>query len=94
MPFHAPGLDLLARANAIVRAGGFVVTNVDASVLLERPKLVPHLDEIRGRIARVLGLPIDRVGVKGKTHEGLGAIGRGEAIAAHATAMVTPEDRR
>ena len=47
----APGVDLLARANGIIRAGGFVVTNVDASVLLERPKLVPHLDEIRGRIA-------------------------------------------
>jgi 2-C-methyl-D-erythritol 2,4-cyclodiphosphate synthase len=90
----APGLDLLARANAIVRAAGFVVTNVDASVLLERPKLLPHLDEIRGRIARVLGLPVDRVSVKGKTNEGVGAIGRGEAIAAHATAMVTPEDRR
>jgi 2-C-methyl-D-erythritol 4-phosphate cytidylyltransferase / 2-C-methyl-D-erythritol 2,4-cyclodiphosphate synthase len=90
----APGLDLLARANATIRAAGFVVTNVDASVLLERPKLLPHLDEIRGRIARVLGLPIDRVSVKGKTNEGVGAIGRGEAIAAHATAMVTPEDRR
>jgi 2-C-methyl-D-erythritol 4-phosphate cytidylyltransferase / 2-C-methyl-D-erythritol 2,4-cyclodiphosphate synthase len=90
----APGLDLLARANATIRAAGFVVTNVDASVLLERPKLLPHLDEIRGRIARVLGLPIDRVSVKGKTNEGVGAIGRGEAIAAHATAMVTSEDRR
>jgi 2-C-methyl-D-erythritol 4-phosphate cytidylyltransferase / 2-C-methyl-D-erythritol 2,4-cyclodiphosphate synthase len=90
----APGLDLLARADAIVRAAGFVVTNVDASVLLERPKLAPHLDEIRGGLARVLGLPIDRVSVKGKTNEGVGAVGRSEAIAAHATAMVTPEDRR
>jgi len=90
----AAGLDLLARASAIVRAAGFAVTNVDVSVLLERPKLAPHLDDIRARLARVLGLPVDRVSVKGKTNEGVDAVGRGEAIAAHAIAIVAPEDRR
>ncbi|MGE5836306.1 MAG: 2-C-methyl-D-erythritol 4-phosphate cytidylyltransferase [Acidobacteriota bacterium] len=90
----AAGLDLLARASAIVRAAGFAVTNVDVSVLLERPKLAPHLDDIRARLGRVLGLPVDRVSVKGKTNEGVDAVGRGEAIAAHAIAVVAPEDRR
>lgn len=90
----AAGLDLLARASAIVRAAGFAVTNVDVSVLLERPKLAPHLDDIRARLARVLALPLDRVSVKGKTNEGVDAVGRGEAIAAHAIAIVAPEDRR
>jgi 2-C-methyl-D-erythritol 4-phosphate cytidylyltransferase / 2-C-methyl-D-erythritol 2,4-cyclodiphosphate synthase len=90
----AAGLDLLARASAIVRAAGFTVTNVDVSVLLERPKLAPHLDDIRTRLARVLGLPVDRVSVKGKTNEGVDAVGRGDAIAAHAIAIVAPEDRR
>lgn len=90
----AAGLDLLARASAIVRAAGFAVTNVDVSVLLERPTLAPHLDDIRARLARVLALPVDRVSVKGKTNEGVDAVGRGEAIAAHAIAIVAPEDRR
>lgn len=90
----APGLDLLARARAILRAAGFAVANVDATVVLERPKLVPHLDGIRAALAGVLGLPVDRVSVKAKTNEGVDAVGRGEAIAAHATALVWPEDRR
>ncbi len=90
----APGLDLLARACAILRAAGFAAANVDVTVVLERPKLAPHLDDIRARLAAVLGLAVDRVSVKGKTNEGVDAVGRGEAIAAHATALVVPEDRR
>jgi len=67
---------------------------VDVTVLLEKPKLVPHLDDIRSALAGVLGLAVDRVSVKAKTNEGVDAVGRGEAIAAHATALVWPEDRR
>ncbi|HYN08207.1 MAG TPA: 2-C-methyl-D-erythritol 4-phosphate cytidylyltransferase [Vicinamibacterales bacterium] len=91
---NAAGLDLLAHACAILQEAGLVVTNADVTVVLEQPKLAPHLDEIRARLAGVLGLPIDRVSVKGKTNEGVDAVGRGEAIAAHAIALVAPGARQ
>jgi 2-C-methyl-D-erythritol 4-phosphate cytidylyltransferase / 2-C-methyl-D-erythritol 2,4-cyclodiphosphate synthase len=84
----APGLDLLGRAVEIVRARGWRVSSVDVTVILERPKLVPHLEEIRARLATVLGVGADRVSVKAKTNEGVDAVGRGEAIAAHAVAVL------
>jgi 2-C-methyl-D-erythritol 4-phosphate cytidylyltransferase/2-C-methyl-D-erythritol 2,4-cyclodiphosphate synthase len=89
----APGLDLLARACGVLRAAGFSVTNVDATVVLEQPKVAPHLDDIRSRLAGVIGLALDRVSVKAKTSEGVDAVGRGEAIAAHATALVSSGGR-
>jgi 2-C-methyl-D-erythritol 4-phosphate cytidylyltransferase/2-C-methyl-D-erythritol 2,4-cyclodiphosphate synthase len=84
----ASSLDLLRRAVAIVRAQGLAVGNVDATVILERPKLAPHVDKMRATLAEVLGVTIDRVSIKGKTNEGIGEIGRGEAIAVHAIALV------
>jgi len=85
----APGLDLLRRAVAIVREQGWTVSSADVTVILERPRLAPHLDEIRRRLAEVLGVEVDAVGAKGKTNEGVDAVGRGEAIAAHAVAVLT-----
>ncbi len=86
----APGLDLLGRAVGAVGAAGFAVENVDVVVLLERPKIGPHVAAIRASLAGVLGIDETRVSVKGKTHEGVDAVGRGEAIAAHAVALVRP----
>jgi 2-C-methyl-D-erythritol 4-phosphate cytidylyltransferase/2-C-methyl-D-erythritol 2,4-cyclodiphosphate synthase len=85
----APGLDLLARAVAIIGGLGWAVSNVDVTVIVERPKLAPHIDSIRERLAAVLGVAIDRVSVKGKTNEGVDAVGRGEAIASHAIAVIS-----
>ena len=90
----AAGLDLLGRAVTIVAGHGWSVTNVDATVLLERPKLVPHLADICEALARVLGVPPDRVSVKGKTNEGQDAVGRGEAIAAHVVAVIGARSAR
>jgi 2-C-methyl-D-erythritol 4-phosphate cytidylyltransferase / 2-C-methyl-D-erythritol 2,4-cyclodiphosphate synthase len=84
----ASSLDLLRRAVEIVREQGLAVGNVDATVILERPKLAPYIDTMRATLADVLGVSIDRVSVKGKTNEGVGEIGRGEAIAVHAIALV------
>jgi 2-C-methyl-D-erythritol 4-phosphate cytidylyltransferase/2-C-methyl-D-erythritol 2,4-cyclodiphosphate synthase len=84
----AAGLDLLQRAVAIVRARGWDVANADATVILERPKLAPHIGAIRERLAAALGVSVDRVSVKAKTNEGVDAVGRGEAIAAHAIAVL------
>jgi 2-C-methyl-D-erythritol 4-phosphate cytidylyltransferase/2-C-methyl-D-erythritol 2,4-cyclodiphosphate synthase len=84
------GLDLLGRSVAILAERGWRPANVDVTVILERPKLVPHLQAIRRNLAAVLGLDIEQVSVKGKTNEGVDAVGRGEAIAAHAVAMLVP----
>lgn len=84
----ASSLDLLRRAVEIVREQGLAVGNVDATVILERPKLAPHIDRMRAALADVLGVTPDRVSIKGKTNEGVGEIGRGEAIAVHAIALV------
>ncbi|MCC7008746.1 MAG: 2-C-methyl-D-erythritol 4-phosphate cytidylyltransferase [Acidobacteria bacterium] len=86
----AAGLDLLRRAVEIVAEAGWVPASVDVTVILERPKLAPHADEIRVRLAGTLGVPIGAIGLKAKTNEGVDAVGRGEAIAAHAVAVILP----
>jgi 2-C-methyl-D-erythritol 4-phosphate cytidylyltransferase/2-C-methyl-D-erythritol 2,4-cyclodiphosphate synthase len=84
----ASSIDLLQRAAAMVADGGFEVVNVDAIVVLERPKIAPYRDAIRAGVAGALRIPLERVSVKGKTNEGVDAVGRGEAIAAHAVALL------
>lgn len=88
----AAGLDLLGRTVQMVRDRGFRISNIDVVVLLERPKIAPHADEIRRRLAEVLGVGVDRVSLKGKTNEGVDAVGRGEAVAAHAVALLHHAD--
>jgi 2-C-methyl-D-erythritol 4-phosphate cytidylyltransferase/2-C-methyl-D-erythritol 2,4-cyclodiphosphate synthase len=85
-----PGLDLLAKAAAIVRSAGWVVSNVDATIVLERPKLAPHIPAMRDALARALAITPEAVGVKAKTNEGVDAVGRGEAIVAHAAVILAP----
>lgn len=85
---NAPGLDLLSRALVEVRARGWRIVNVDVTVILETPKLSPHVGEIRRRLSEVLGVGVDAVSVKGKTNEGVDAVGRGEAIASHAVVLL------
>ncbi len=84
----AAGLDLLARSLAILGEHGFRVASADVTVVLQAPRVSPHVAAIRERLAGVLHLPIDRISVKGKTNEGVDAVGRGEAVAAHAVAVV------
>jgi 2-C-methyl-D-erythritol 4-phosphate cytidylyltransferase/2-C-methyl-D-erythritol 2,4-cyclodiphosphate synthase len=81
-------IDLLRRASAIVKAQGYAIANVDVVVIAERPKLAPFLDQMRANVAGAIGVAIDAVGIKGKTNEGLGELGRGEAIAVHAVALI------
>ena len=84
----ASSIDLLRRAAEIVGERGLEVGNVDASVIAERPKLAPFVDAMCANVAHALGIPADRVSIKGKTNEGVGALGRGEAIAVHAIALL------
>jgi 2-C-methyl-D-erythritol 4-phosphate cytidylyltransferase/2-C-methyl-D-erythritol 2,4-cyclodiphosphate synthase len=84
----ASSLDLLARAAALIASQGLQVGNVDVTVVLEKPSLSGHVDAMRANVARAIGVQPGRVSIKAKTNEGADAIGRGEAIAAHAVALV------
>jgi 2-C-methyl-D-erythritol 2,4-cyclodiphosphate synthase len=84
----ASSVDLLRRAVAIVRDRGFTVGNVDVVVIAERPRLGPYIDAMRATIGGILGVAPGRVSIKGKTNEGLGELGRSEAIAVHAVALL------
>ena len=84
----ASSVDLLRRACARLAEEGLGVGNVDVTVVLERPKIKEHIAAMRDRLAAAMGVDVARVSIKGKTNEGVDAIGRGEAIAAHAIALV------
>lgn len=85
----ASSIDLLRQAVALVRDAGYRVVNVDVVVILERPKISPFIDRIRGSVSAALDIEPERVSVKGKTNEGVDAVGRGDAIAAHAVALLS-----
>ncbi len=76
------------RAVEVLEASGWRLVNIDSTVVLERPRLAPHIDDIRASIAAALGLTADAVSVKAKTHEGVDAAGRLEAIEAQAIVLV------
>ena len=85
----ADSQDLLREALRLVREAGWMPVNVDATLIAEAPRFAPHVPRMRERIAACLGIPLDAIGVKATTNEALGAIGRGEGIAALATATLT-----
>jgi 2-C-methyl-D-erythritol 4-phosphate cytidylyltransferase/2-C-methyl-D-erythritol 2,4-cyclodiphosphate synthase len=84
----ANSLELLRQAVALVRQSGFRVVNLDVVVILERPKIARFVDRIRETLAAALQVDARAVSVKGKTNEGVDAVGRGEAIAAHAVVLL------
>lgn len=81
-------LHLLNVSAARLRDEGFAIANVDVTIIAERPKLLPHVESMRANIAAALTVAVDRVSIKAKTNEGLDATGRGEAIVAHAVALI------
>ena len=84
----ANSIGLLSRAAARVRGRGYEVMNVDVVVIAERPKIAPFIESMRAGVAEALGIPVDQVSIKGKTNEGVGELGRAEAIAVHAVALL------
>lgn len=84
----ANSITLLERAAGIVRTAGFAIANVDAVVIAEMPRLSPYVEKIRTRLADAMGIDISAISVKGKTNEHVGALGRNEAIAVHAVALL------
>lgn len=84
----ADSRELLRRAVQRVGADGWRVHNIDATVIAERPKIAPHVEAMRTAIAACTGVTAQAVNVKGKTAEKLGALGRGEGIAAQAVVLL------
>lgn len=84
----ADSIDLLRRATARVREAGLRPANVDVTVICEAPRIAPHVDAMRARLAAALGVDPGAVSVKATSNEGMGWIGRGEGVAALAVAMI------
>ncbi|HVN69883.1 MAG TPA: 2-C-methyl-D-erythritol 2,4-cyclodiphosphate synthase [Candidatus Binatia bacterium] len=84
----ADSMELLERCAAAVRDAGFAIVNVDATVVVERPKLAPHVEAMRANVAARLGVDVGAVGVKAKTSEGMGYTGDGSGLAVHAVALI------
>ncbi len=81
-------LAILQRVGEILAEKKCRIVNVDATLIAEAPKIGPHLEAMRGKISAVLGIDVLRVGIKATTNEGMGALGRGEGMAALAVASV------
>ncbi len=81
-------VELLVQVMGRLRAAGWQVVNVDAVIVIERPKLAAHVDGMKSILGPVLGLESPDLGIKAKTNEGLGPVGAGEAVACWATVLI------
>lgn len=86
----APSTIFLEKIAPMIRHSGREIANVDASLVAEEPKILPHLEPMKETIARALGIDPSQVGIKATTNETMGFIGRGEGIAAMAVACLVP----
>ena len=84
----ADSLALLAEATRRVRAAGWQIGNVDATVIAQAPRLAPHIAAMRQRVAGALGVALDQVSIKAKTAEKMGPVGHGQAIEARAVCLI------
>jgi 2-C-methyl-D-erythritol 2,4-cyclodiphosphate synthase len=81
-------LALLARVKELLTGASWSIGNIDVTVILERPKIAPHIAAMRAAIAPVLGIAEDAISIKATTSEGLGFVGEGRGAAAHAVALL------
>jgi 2-C-methyl-D-erythritol 2,4-cyclodiphosphate synthase len=88
----ADSLVLLDKVHGLIQAQGWQISNIDSVIVAERPKLKPHIATMRDRLATVLQLQPDQVGVKATTNETLDAVGREEGIAAYAVVLLVGSD--
>jgi 2-C-methyl-D-erythritol 2,4-cyclodiphosphate synthase len=84
----ADSIELLRRVVAQLGDAGYRLGNVDATVVAQRPRMAPRVQEMRSRLAEALGVDVSQVSVKATTTDGLGAIGRAEGLAAQAVALL------
>jgi 2-C-methyl-D-erythritol 2,4-cyclodiphosphate synthase len=79
---------LLGRVCAELSKRRFAISNLDATVIAERPKIYPHLAEMKAMLAKTTHVPVSNIGLKATTNEGIGSLGAGQAIAAHAVVLI------
>ena len=87
---NASSLMFLRRAQELLDQAGYRIVNLDSTISLERPKLAPLIPEMKEKLAEALGIGAQQVSIKAKTGEGLGAVGKGEAIRADAVVLIEP----
>jgi len=83
-----PGRVLLEKVQKLITDAGYSIVNIDGTIVAQKPKLAPHIEEMRKAISDVLQIDISQVGIKATTEEGLGITGTGDAMAAHAVVSV------
>lgn len=84
----ANSLELLKLVNHLIHEKGYLIGNIDAVIMAEKPKMLPHIPAMRANFAAALGIPEDAINIKATTTEGLGFVGREEGIAAQAVAYL------
>ncbi len=85
----AASLQLLQKVKELLEQGGFLIENIDATIIAQAPKMRPYIDTMREKIAEALDIDVRQVNVKATTEEGLGFTGTGEGISAQAVCMLT-----
>ena len=84
----ADSILLLSEAGKILKNKGFKILNIDSTIIIQKPKMAPHIDKMRQNIANALGLPMSDISVKAKTNEGMDAAGKEEAVQAYAVILI------
>ena len=84
----ADSIELLQKVVSVLKSKRYIIENIDATVIAQRPKLAPYIDEMRENIAKACGMEADWVSIKATTEEGLGFTGSGEGIASMAICLI------
>lgn len=88
----ADSLVLLSEVASLLKSKGYSIVNIDATIIAQKPKMRPYIDEMRRNIASACGVDIDCISVKATTEEGLGFTGSGEGISAHSVCLISAEN--
>lgn len=83
--------EILMKCSEELRRNGWKVANIDVMIIAEEPKIAPHIESMKKVMGQSLGIAIAQLGIKATTNEGIGDIGRGAGIAAHAVALIAKE---
>jgi 2-C-methyl-D-erythritol 2,4-cyclodiphosphate synthase len=86
----ASSIELLKKVGEIIENEHYVISNIDSTIIAQKPKLAPYIDTMRENVARALGININQVSIKATTEEHLGFTGRGEGISSQASALLMP----
>ncbi len=84
----ADSIELLKKVCVLIKESGYTISNIDATVIAQQPKLKPYIEAMRSKLSDVMQLPIDRISIKATTEEHLGFTGRLEGISAHCVSLI------